>query len=71
MRFLVDECTGPRVAQWLSEQEYDVFSFYEDWDVPPLGRERERSRPTCRAVVSGQWSFRSLPPRPHTSSASW
>jgi predicted nuclease of predicted toxin-antitoxin system len=30
MRFLVDECTGPAVAQWLREQGYDVFSVYED-----------------------------------------
>jgi predicted nuclease of predicted toxin-antitoxin system len=30
MRFLVDECTGPRVAQWLREQGHDVFSVYEE-----------------------------------------
>ncbi|MEY4166710.1 MAG: DUF5615 family PIN-like protein [Blastocatellia bacterium] len=30
MRFLVDECTGPRVAQWLSEQGHDVFSVYQE-----------------------------------------
>jgi len=29
MRFLVDECTGPKVAQWLREQNHDVFSVYE------------------------------------------
>lgn len=29
MRFLVDECTGPRVAQWLREAGHDVFSVYE------------------------------------------
>lgn len=29
MRFLIDECTGPAVARWLSEQGYDVFSVYE------------------------------------------
>jgi len=29
MRFLVDECTGPAVAQWLREQRHDVFSIYE------------------------------------------
>ena len=28
MRFLVDECTGPAVAQWLREQHHDVFSVY-------------------------------------------
>jgi len=30
MRFLVDECTGPKVAQWLREQKYEVFSVYEE-----------------------------------------
>ena len=29
MRFLVDECTGPRVANWLEDQGYNVFSVYE------------------------------------------
>ncbi|MBM3145985.1 MAG: hypothetical protein FJ010_13660 [Chloroflexi bacterium] len=29
MRFLIDECTGPAVAQWFREQGYDVFSVYE------------------------------------------
>ncbi|MCA9734771.1 MAG: DUF5615 family PIN-like protein [Deferribacteres bacterium] len=29
MRFLVDECTGVRVAQWLREQNHEVFSVYE------------------------------------------
>jgi predicted nuclease of predicted toxin-antitoxin system len=30
MRFLVDECTGPKVAQWLREQGHEVFSVYEE-----------------------------------------
>ena len=30
IRFLVDECTGPAVAQWLRERGYDVFSVYEE-----------------------------------------
>ena len=30
MRFLVDECTGPRVAQWLQAQGYDVFSVFQE-----------------------------------------
>ena len=29
MRFLVDECTGVRVANWLREENYEVFSVYE------------------------------------------
>lgn len=30
MRFIVDECTGPAVAQWLSEAGYDVFSVFDE-----------------------------------------
>ena len=30
MRFLVDECTGPAVAEWLREQEHEVFSVYDE-----------------------------------------
>jgi len=30
MRFIVDECTGPSVAEWLRNQNHDVFSVYED-----------------------------------------
>ena len=29
MRFLVDECTGPIVADWLRSRGYDVFSVYD------------------------------------------
>ncbi len=29
MRFLVDECTGTGVAAWLRQQQYEVFSVYE------------------------------------------
>jgi predicted nuclease of predicted toxin-antitoxin system len=30
MRFLVDECTGLRVARWLREQGHEVFSVYDE-----------------------------------------
>ncbi len=30
MRFLVDESTGPYVAQWLRQQGHEVFSIYEE-----------------------------------------
>ena len=30
MRFLIDECTGTRVAGWLREEGYQVFSVYEE-----------------------------------------
>lgn len=29
MKFVVDECVGPAVARWLSEQGHDVFSVYD------------------------------------------
>ncbi|MCA9937588.1 MAG: DUF5615 family PIN-like protein [Anaerolineales bacterium] len=30
MRFLVDECTGPAVADWLRAQKHEVFSVYDE-----------------------------------------
>src|SRR6266508_3158674 len=30
MRFLVDESTGPWVAQWLREQGHEVFSVFDE-----------------------------------------
>ena len=30
MRFLVDESTGPAVAEWLRQKGHDVFSVYEE-----------------------------------------
>lgn len=30
MRFLVDECTGPGVADWLEKQGHDVVSIHDD-----------------------------------------
>ena len=30
MRFLVDECTGPKVAEWLRQQGHEVFSVYDE-----------------------------------------
>lgn len=30
MRFLVDECTSKRVAQWLRQEGHEVFSVYEE-----------------------------------------
>ncbi|MEJ7594271.1 MAG: DUF5615 family PIN-like protein [Planctomycetaceae bacterium] len=29
MRFLVDECTGPKTAKWLRDQGHEVFSVYD------------------------------------------
>lgn len=30
MRFLVDECTGPAVAEWLCSQGHDAFSVFDE-----------------------------------------
>lgn len=30
MRFLVDECTGPKVAKWLRDQGHEIFSVYDE-----------------------------------------
>ncbi len=30
MRFLVDECTGPLVAKWLSGEGYETFSVFDE-----------------------------------------
>ncbi len=31
MRFLVDECAGTSVADWLKSGKHDVFSVFEQW----------------------------------------
>ena len=30
MRFLVDECTGPAVTEWLRREKHEVFSVYDE-----------------------------------------
>ena len=30
MRFIVDECTGPKVAAWLRAQGHEVFSVFDE-----------------------------------------
>ncbi len=30
MRFMVDECTGPKVAKWLKKAGHEVFSVYDE-----------------------------------------
>ncbi|MBV6397624.1 MAG: hypothetical protein HFACDABA_03238 [Anaerolineales bacterium] len=48
MRFLVDESTGPRVAEWLTDQGYDVVSIYhsargaDDDHVLQMANEEDR-----------------------------
>ena len=30
MRFIVDECTGPKVAEWLNQNGHNVLSLFDD-----------------------------------------
>ena len=30
MRFLVDECTGTKVADWLKKQNHEIFSVFDE-----------------------------------------
>ncbi len=30
MRFLIDECVGPAVADWLRQQGYEIFSVFDN-----------------------------------------
>jgi predicted nuclease of predicted toxin-antitoxin system len=52
MRFLVDECVGPYVVQWLRENNYDAISAFEDcrgWDDERI---LEKARSEGRVVVT-------------------
>ena len=48
MRFLVDECTGPAVAQWLRLQNHDVISVFDEMrgadDIEVLQKSKEQNR---------------------------
>ena len=48
MRFLVDECTGPALAQWLREHGHDVFSVYDEargMDAPDVVQKANLDKP--------------------------
>jgi hypothetical protein len=36
MRFLVDECTGTYVADWLKNENHNFFSVFENGEVQPM-----------------------------------
>lgn len=45
VRFLVDECTGPKVAAWLREIGHEVLSVYEEargLDDDTISKKRQR-----------------------------
>ena len=49
MRFLVDECTGPNVAEWLRDQKHEVFSVFEE----AKGMDDDDILPECRLKEKG------------------
>ncbi len=57
MRFLVDECTGPAVADWLRDRAHDVFSVYDK--APGLRDDEVLSRAFAegRIVVTNDKDF--------------
>lgn len=60
MRFLVDECTGPRVARWLREQGHDVFSVYDDERGADDSQVLSRAVSENRILVTNDKDFGSL-----------
>lgn len=68
MRFLVDECTGPAVADWLRLQGHNVFSIYDE--ARGLGNDAvlQRANDEDRILITndkdfGEYVFRER--RPH------
>ena len=49
MRFLVDECTGPAVADWLRQQGHDVLSAYDKIYILRTFLDRYGDLPQCFA----------------------
>jgi predicted nuclease of predicted toxin-antitoxin system len=65
VRFLVDECAGPALANWLREQGHDAASIYDD--SPGIGDEQvlDRAVREDRILISvdkdfGEYVFRDL-----------
>lgn len=57
MRFLVDECTGPAVAQWLTRQGHDAFSVFDD--LPGISDEEviRRAYAEQRVLITNDKDF--------------
>lgn len=49
MRFLVDECTGPKVAAWLRGEGHEVFSVFS---VSTNSKELEASKQLIQFLTS-------------------
>ncbi len=57
MRFLVDECTGPAVAQWLRTMSHDVFSVYDSARGMPDQRVLEKAYSENRILITNDKDF--------------
>jgi predicted nuclease of predicted toxin-antitoxin system len=57
MRFLVDECTGPAVARWLSENGHDVLSIYEQDRGCDDAGVLERANAELRILITNDRDF--------------
>lgn len=57
MRFLVDECTGPAVAKWLTDQGHDAFSVFDE--VPGISDEEviHRAYDERRILITNDKDF--------------
>lgn len=60
MRFLVDECTGPAVARWLSESGHDVFSAFEKARGDSDDAHLERAVAEDRILITNDKDFGEL-----------
>ena len=57
MRFLVDECIGPRVARWLRQLQHDVLSIYEESRGLDDDRVLQKAVAEDRILITGDKDF--------------
>lgn len=57
MRFLVDECTGPAVARWLTEQGHDAFSVFDEAPGIPDREVIRRAYDERRILITNDKDF--------------
>ncbi len=65
MRFLVDECTGPLVVQWLRSLGYDVFSVYDEARGIPDEKVIRRAFTEDRVLITNDKDFGEMVYRKH------
>lgn len=57
MRFLVDECTGPAVARWLTDQGHDAFSVFDEAPGIPDEEVIRRAYDERRILITNDKDF--------------